>query len=426
MKAIRFIQKHPSLFIFLLFMLTRFLFKWISGYDNFELFGDSYRYDILSDRILSGDYDLDYTAYIIAPLLPYYLALMKILFGIHWQFWGMFFQFVVIAASGICLYKLALLLFRSEVVAWLAALFYCFFPITLWYNFTFTQETLFQGFFIISIYYLVKTLDDNQIKYLIISAVFFSLAFLTKSHGLLFAPFIVVLFFLNQQLSFLNKIKYSFFYGAICLLFTVPNGLYNLKKHGVYTFSSYGSATFFYYGHCEYTYITHFYPTYKDITEGADASFIFDKDFNHPGYGKINALPHKEKAKWYTKMAFDWMRQNPYKCLQIEAFSFYRFFMPGVSMHHYLFYKWLLSFIFSLPIYLLAYFGIWTAVRQSPRQHLWILFLMLMMLGFNLVFSPQSRFRTVTLEPFYTMYAAFAFMFLYNKYSSLLLKSVKK
>ncbi len=61
---------HKFTFIYLFFatFISRYLFKWISAYNNFELFGDSVRYDILSDRILNGNHNMDFTAFVISPL----------------------------------------------------------------------------------------------------------------------------------------------------------------------------------------------------------------------------------------------------------------------------------------------------------------------------------------------------------------------
>ena len=67
--------------IFFSFLLTRIGFKWLSGADNFQLFYDSSRYDMLSNRIVNGNYNLDVTAFITAPFYPYFLATTKYLFG---------------------------------------------------------------------------------------------------------------------------------------------------------------------------------------------------------------------------------------------------------------------------------------------------------------------------------------------------------
>ena len=77
---------HKFTFFILFFatFISRIVFKLISGYDNFQLFGDSVRCDILSDRIINGDHNLDFIAFIISPLYPYTLAVFKWLCSENW------------------------------------------------------------------------------------------------------------------------------------------------------------------------------------------------------------------------------------------------------------------------------------------------------------------------------------------------------
>ena len=405
------------LVLFLLFFLVRIFFKWVSGYNNFELFLDSERYDEYSNNILQGHFNMDHTAFILAPLYPYFLAAIKFLFGANWQFFGVLFQFLLVSLSGVYLYKIAILLFQKRRIALVGALFYCFFPMTLWYNFTFTQETLFQSLFIFAIYHLLQTLYGNP-KYLVPSALFYSLAFLTKSHLLLFSPFVVLLFFTSSPYSLFQKIKYSILYGAICLAFTLPYGLYNLKVNGVYALSSYGTGAFFHISNSEYTYNEVFHPAALDSEAhryGTYLIFAFDKNFEYPKYGKVNSLPMKERQRMHAILAWEWIWENPRDFWRLKWFSFYRFFTPGLSGGHHSMGVWLASFLSSLPIYLLAYVGIFQSMRRDWRKHWWIVLLMGTILVFFVVFSPVSRFRTVTLEPYYLIYAAFALSQIWSK-----------
>lgn len=415
-------ERQLYLTIFLLFLLVRIAFKWVSGYNNFELFLDSERYDYYSSQILQGNFNLDHTAFILAPLYSYFLAGVKLIFGTNWQFFAVLLQFLLVSISGIYLYKIAILLFQERKIALLATLFYCFFPMTLWYNFTLTQETLFQSLFLFTIYHLLQTLYGNP-KHLIPAAIFYSLSFLTKSHLLLFSPLVVLLFFTSSPYSFLQKIKYTILYGVICILFTLPYGLYNLKVNGVYALSSYGTGTFFHISNSEYTYNEVFNPAPLDSEAhryGTYLVFAFDKNFEYPIYGKVNSLPIKDRQRVHTLLAWKWIRENPRDFLQLKWFSFYRFFTPGVSGGHHGGLVWLASLFTSLPIYLLAYWGIFQNIRLDWRKHLWIVLLMAMVLAFFVIFSPVSRFRTVTLEPYYLIYAAFALNLIYNKFSAVI------
>lgn len=364
---IQVLEKYRFWVIFFVFLISRFAFKYISGYDHFELFLDSERYDYYSNQILSGNFNLDHTAFILAPLYPYFLAAVKWIFGAQWQFFAMLIQFVLVSISGIYIYKITHLLFKNARITWIATGVYCIFPMTLWLNFTFTQETLFQVLFIFAIYHLLRLLQGESSS-LVFSAVFFSLAFLTKSHILLFSPFIVLLILLSKYYSFNKKILYSLTYAGICFAFTLPYGLYNLKTNGVYALSSYGTGTFFHISNSEYTYKEVFDPAplgSEASKYGTYLAFAFDKDFEYEGHGKVNRLPIRERQRIHKELAMNWIRSYSEEFLRLKWFSFYRFFMPGVSSRHHAKMQWLASFLISLPVYLLGYWGIFQALKKG-------------------------------------------------------------
>ncbi len=401
--------------IFGIFFLSRCAFKWISGYDNFELFEDSYRYDILSNRILSGDFNLDVVAFIVAPFYPFLLAGVKLVFGDFWQVAAVGIQFAAVSLSGVWLYRLALLLFQKKSVALIATVFYALFPNTLWLNYTLSQETIFQALFIGAIYYLVAALRNKGA--LIWSAALFSLAFLTKSHVLLYAPFIALLFLFQQDLPLVKRFFKASMYALICLAFTLPYGLYHLRTNGLYVLSSTGFGSSFHMHHSDEGYRETLFPV-DSITgqrkHGILFGFYIDYDFGK--YGKVNQLPQKEMQALHFKMAWEWIKEHPRKFMELKWFAIKRFFTPGFSLGHYPFKTWLASLLLSLPFYVLAYFGLWKAFRTNIRDHGWMAFLVFTMFFFFVFFWPMSRFRTITLEPFYLIYAAAAWMDIVNWY----------
>ena len=93
--------------------------------------------------------------------------------------------------------------------------------------------------------------------------------------------------------------------------------------------------------------------------------------------------------------------------------------MPGLHKSWYSFNIWIFSLIITVPIYVLAYLGIVYNFIKNPREHFWIIFLMLSIFIFSIGFYFQGRFRTITLEPFYILYASFML-------HSLLAKVIKK
>jgi hypothetical protein len=177
------------LIVFFVFFVVRVLFVLLSGFDNFELFGDTVRYNQQSDAIRAGEYNLlsadlsqIESLFITAPFYPYFQALFKLLFGSYWISALAATQIFLSSLSGVFLYKTAKLIWceRDDVAAAASAI-YCFYPLTFWWVHTFGQEMPFQYQFIFTVYFLLKAIYKNHFPSLILSAVLFSITFLTNT-----------------------------------------------------------------------------------------------------------------------------------------------------------------------------------------------------------------------------------------------------
>lgn len=405
--------------IFILFVVIRTLFYFLSGYDSFELISDSARYDALSNQMLAGNFNLNIGPFIVAPFYPYLLYIVKLLTGDFWLSTIVIIQIVISSVSGVFLYRLAMLLFNNRNVALLGALLFAFFPTTLWYTHTLSQECLFQALLIFAIYYLVNGLRLFRLRDFVLSALFFSFCFLTKSHILLFSPFILLYILnANRNVKLFTRVKYGLVFTVICLLFTVPYGVYNLKVNDSYVFSSNGVSMFYFLGHNEEAYQflanTPEYGTQEYVKLMKEGVF-YDYIENGKRHG---LLSQREQSAEFIMMASEWIESNRSKNRKLMKVNFMRFFTPGVSKAHYPFNKWLVVFVLSVPIYFLAYFAIMVSLKNNFSFHFWILGLVVVMLIFSVVFYFQARFRVVTLEPFYLMYSAFAIHLIMNRIRS--------
>lgn len=407
---------HTELFIFGYFLVIRLLFVFLGGYDNYELNPDSGMYFGLSERVLQGNFNFDVGRFIVAPFYPCFIALHKWLFADFWVVALSASQISISCLSGIYLYRLGRLLFpHIAIVPVLATLLFGIFPMTLWWVHSFATEMWFQSILIICVYYLVSAVLKASFRSLFISALLFSIAFLTKSHILLFAPFIVLFIFVQKSLNTLQKIKFSLTYGLISLFCTLPFGLYNLQKNDTYVLSSNGAGVQFYYGNTNFA--------YRTIVDVPEIGSLEHKKlvkleagyFNGAKYDSILALSQSQKQALFFKEAFQWIEKHPSQFAQLKAYNLFFFMMPGVSWRHHSFLKWLVSIVFSLPVYLLAYWGMVQAFKQHPRLHAWIIFLFLSMVIFSVGMYVQNRFRTITLEPFYILYAAYGFTMVQKK-----------
>jgi hypothetical protein len=115
--------------------------------------------------------------------------------------------------------------------------------------------------------------------------------------------------------------------------------------------------------------------------------------------------------------AMAWIKANPGKWMKIKLHDLVSFISPGVSYKYYDFRIWLIALVVYLPVYLLAYFGIWYAVRKAGlRSQLLVIGLFVTMLLFSTVWYVQNRFRTITIEPFYILYASFVLVMILRKW----------
>jgi 4-amino-4-deoxy-L-arabinose transferase-like glycosyltransferase len=413
--------KKAPFVIFMLFFITRWIYQWVTGNDHFSLFWDSYRYDALSEQILSGNFNLDIVAFIVAPLYPWLLAVVKFVSGEYWMIVASLIQYFFVALSGVYLFKLTRELFKSKKIGWIAAIFYCFYPMTLYYNALFTQETLFQSFFLLFLYQWRKAIKGEGNHASNKAGIWFALSFLTKSHAIILAPFILCIHFFYTHGKLVDRIKPALIIGTWAFILNLPFALINLQLNKVWTWSSYGSQTFFHNAHSPETFETSFHPKFENedsrtASGGVGLDFIFDTAYVYPYYGKVNLLKQPERDKMHGKIALEWIRGHSSEFLMLKWFSLKRFLLPGVSKAHYRADIWLASLLATLPFYLLGYFGLFRALRENFTEHVWALSIVVLMFIVYMVFLPQARFRSVTLDPVYLIYAAYGFTILGQRF----------
>ena len=403
--------------IFILFFLTRYLFLIVSGKDNYELEIDSHYYNDQSNEVLKGNFNLLRHLYIIAPFFSYFQALVKFIFASHWMVVLEFLQISIASVSGIYLYKLTNQIFRKNQTAILAAILFCFYPMTFWWVGTFTQDIWFQSFLIIFFYYFLKSLNENSLKLLIISSLIFCLTFLTKSHILLFSIFIPIIILLKKNIIFTQKLKFIFIFTTISLTSTLPYGIYNLVVNDTYVLSSSGLGGTFITGNNNDAYLSHI--KRNEITSEQKARFQYNKYLIMEELKpKIKNKTPKEIQQIYLSAVLDWVKKNPKKAIELKLDHATRFFTPGVSKYWHGFDKWLVVLIITAPLYFFAYISIFQGIKNNIRENFWILSLMSSLFIFTTVFYYSGRFRVITLEPYYIIFASNTLINLKEKFLS--------
>jgi hypothetical protein len=262
--------------------------------------------------------------------------------------------------------------------------------------------------FILSIYYLIESIKYNSIYSVLLSSVFGSLAYLTKSHVLLFLVFIPIIY-LHFYGFKKQTLLYSFVYALVSFLFSVPFGIYTYKIHKQYVISSNGAGYQFYIGNSEVG-----YKTVVDVPEIGSQDFkrvqnvevgYFTGSQAH--HDSLLNLPQKEKQGNFFREGFSWIKNNPTKFIELKFYNALFFLTPGVSWRHHSFFYWLLSFFLSFPIYFLAYYAMFKLHKIGNINYVFVFYILISMLIFSLVWYVQNRFRTITIEPFYIIYASY-------------------
>ena len=391
-------------FIFFIAFLTRLFCANFSGVENFSG-SDWSRYDQFSDNIINGNFNLDTGLFITAPLYSYIVALFKVFLGSNFSFGLEIFQIILSSISVIFLSLTANLIFKNNLIAKLTAILFCFYPMTLYVVHLFSQESIFQSLLVISLYFGVRYQKKQYKRDLILFSLLISLTALTKSHILLAFPFILVLLMLNKK-SLIEGFKDCIYFLFIFGILTLPNGLYNYKVNNIYTFSSSGAGAHFFVGHNDdvYKFIVD-PPPYgsKEHTKLKSMDFEYAKKIKH-----LDGFSPGDRDQEFFRLGINWIYSNTEKNTELFFTNLKNFITPGVNKHHYPYIKWLLSFVICAPIFLLAYTEIMRLSIRSFSEHSFVIILFISMLIFSVLFYSQNRFRVITIEPWYLMYASSA------------------
>ena len=204
------------------------------------------------------------------------------------------------------------------------------------------------------------------------------------------------------------KILHIILFSSICLISTLPYGLYNLKVNGVYVLSSNGFGGLFILGHNDDAYVNHIQTPKINSSEAKRLKAVDYKILKNLENKILQSSP-KEIQKIYFEEGIKWINENPSKSKEMLIFNFKRFFSPGVHKSWYDYNTWLLSVILSSPIMILGYLGLIMILLNNFNKYSWILYLFLSLLLFSLIFYYQGRFKVITLEPILILLSAYSF-----------------
>jgi hypothetical protein len=391
--------------IYFLALAVRLLWASLSGLGP-EAGADFERYNTFSDNILSGDFNLETRLFITAPLFPYALALAKLSFGGNWFVGLGFFQILISSASVVCLAAAANIIFSKRSVAITAGILYAICLPTIYYTHLPSQESLFQSFFVIAFYGLCRYNIHPSRLNIVVFVIPFTLALLTKSHVILMVPLVAALILFKSRPFKARIVDVSILIFIISLL-TMPYGLYNLKVNGSYVISSSGSGGFFLTGHND-----DFYQWLINTPLKDSAEYTRLKQMKFHAYSEVGIpsnATHSQRQSIYMQRGITWARENPGKALNLSLHNLGHHLQPGYSLRFQSLPSWLTAMAFNLPIYILAYIELVKHLK-SPKRHLPAYVIFVTMIIFATVFYAQNRFRLITVEPIYVLYASPGFL----------------
>jgi hypothetical protein len=248
---------------------------------------------------------------------------------------------------------------------------------------------------------------------LIVSSIFFSLTFLTKSHILLFSPFIPVIIIFKKNINVKNKMQFIFTFVFISLISTLPYGIYNLINNKTYTISSGGIGGSFLIGNNDEAYQNHIKLNEITIEQKERFRNVNYKIF-HDLKLQIKDKNPKEIQNLYFHEGLKWIKENPNLAIELKMNHAKRFFTPGISKYWHSYEKWLAALLVTSPLYLFAFASISYSLFKNFNEHFWIASLMISMFLFSIIFYYSGRFIVITLEPYYIVYASYLIIKLKN------------
>ena len=388
--------------IFILAFICRFAWMLFSGLDYTD--GADYsRYERISNLLLQGDVDPTTEIFILAPLFPLFSSICKFITpGGYWPITLQLLQISLSSLSVVYLSRTAYIIFKTTSVAIITGILYSFlFPFYYWSHLA-SQESIFQSLFIFAIYHITKYASTLNTRSLVLFATFYTLSILTKSHVAVLLPgFLFIIFIKQPTLS--RKIIHSIVVLSLIFIINLPYGLFTLFKYNSFVLSSNGSGAYFYFGHNEgfYEYIAETPPL-----NSPRFLELQSMDFPSMSIDNIESFEYGERQKILFNRGLEWSAQNPAKLAHLFIYNLVNHLRPGYAFRFRpLDYKIILVNFIMFSIYLPAYIEIYRSIPKW-KFHLPMLIIVFAMLLFSLIFYSQNRFRNITVDPIYLIYAS--------------------
>jgi len=240
-KPWQFIKGHGLLLIIILAFVYRMIFfvslqPWNSDSVRDEvIIGDALEYHPLAESILQSKSFENFTS-LRTPGYPLFVALIYS-FSASSVWLVLLFQIIISLVSLYLVYKITLLA-ASRKVALLAAFLFSIDTTQAVWTVELYTETLFLLFFLLSIYFLCKNIQERKNFHIVLSAIFLGVATLIRPISSLFAVVAILIILVIQETKLLKRILNGILYLLLFLIILSPWLIHNYSKHGEAKLSS--------------------------------------------------------------------------------------------------------------------------------------------------------------------------------------------
>jgi len=346
-------------------------------------FDDEFEYYRMVENFLAGR-GLAVSSSRMAFRPPLFPLLGTMFYGIPVHIVGFRIAQVLLSAATVVLIYLVGEKVFSRKTGWWAGIISVVYPFFIFYTGFFLTETLFVFLLVAALYYLCRTVSEQNPLVVVMAGVFFGLAGLTRPTIQMYVPLAgILLVCLPGRL--MGKIKKALIMGAVCLAVTSPWIIRNYTVlHRFIPGATLGGRVF--------------WEGNNPHSDGGPCSYFPYEDVNIPEVQRYGML--------YGKTV-DVLKENPRRALWLAGNKFLRFWnvVPNAAGYSGLKYRLagILTFGVMLPFFLIGFCASFK-VREAWFFHMLIVFFTL----FHVASLASIRYR-LPIEPFVIILAVVGF-----------------
>jgi len=321
---------------------------------------------------------------------------------------GIIFQYAVDSFIAVLIVLISEIIFKKRY--YFIGYLYSINLLTSLYASFYKPETLYALFIILSLYFILVYLKNNNNLFFFLSIISFCLSNYIRPNSLYMIPFISIIFLYKKQF-------YKFFiFNIIFILLISPNIIYNKVNYDELSFATIQEYNLYHYEMPvtmfikEVGYITYFWEMIKP--GGGYTYDLINKQTNELAT-KYNCLTNKEKVK----ISIKYIINNPIPWLYSHFVGIFQIYRPITHLHYvntllnitdYTYLLTPLIFITTIMPFLFIIFII--KYRKSiDRITLILILFIILFLSFIPGFLADIRFR-ITLEPLLYLFGGYVLL----------------